>query len=67
MGLEVAYGGGLIRVHEPAVAGDVGGKNGGEPTPQRGRFVHDAVSRSHWRAGASVAHRPADREHSARR
>jgi hypothetical protein len=32
MGLEVAHGGGLVRVHEPAVAGDVGGKNGGEPT-----------------------------------
>jgi hypothetical protein len=47
MGLEVAHGGGLIRVHEPAVAGDVGGKNGGEPTRQRGLFVHDAVSRSH--------------------
>jgi hypothetical protein len=40
MGLEVPHGGGLIRVHEPAVAGDVGGKNPGEPTPYRGLLVH---------------------------
>src|SRR5439155_19259909 len=30
--LEVAHRGGLVLVHEPAVAGDIGGKNGGEPT-----------------------------------
>jgi hypothetical protein len=31
MGLEVAHGGGLVLVHEPTVARDIGGKNGGEP------------------------------------
>jgi hypothetical protein len=44
MGLEVPHGGGLIRVHEPAVANDIGGKNGREPTLNRGLFVHDAFS-----------------------
>ena len=44
MGLEVLHGGGLIRVHEPAVASDIGGKNGREPTPNRGLFVHDVFS-----------------------
>jgi hypothetical protein len=32
MGLEVPHGGGLVSMHEPAVAGDIGGENGGEPT-----------------------------------
>jgi hypothetical protein len=44
MGREVTHGRGLIRVHEPAVAGDIGGKNSGEPTLYRGLFVHDAFS-----------------------
>ena len=44
MGLEVPHGGGLVRVHEPAVAHDVGGENGGEPALHRGLFVHDVVS-----------------------
>jgi len=44
MGLEVAHGGGLVRVHEPAVARDIGGKNGGEPARYRGVFVHDVLS-----------------------
>ena len=44
MGLEVAHGGGFIRVHEPAVAGDISRQNGGEPTLYRGLFVHDALS-----------------------
>jgi hypothetical protein len=44
MGLEVAHGGGLVLVHEPAVARDIGGKNGGEPALYRGLFVHDVFS-----------------------
>jgi hypothetical protein len=44
MGLEVAHGGGLVLVHEPAVARDIGGKNGGEPALYRGFSVHDLFS-----------------------
>jgi hypothetical protein len=44
MGLEVTHGGRLVLVHEPAVARDVGGENGGEPARYRGRFVHDVDS-----------------------
>jgi hypothetical protein len=44
MGLEVAHGGGLVLVHEPAVARDVGGENGGEPASYRG-VVHDVFAR----------------------
>jgi len=31
MRLEVPHGGGLVLVHESAVAGDIGGENRGEP------------------------------------
>jgi hypothetical protein len=41
MGLEVPHGGGFVLVHEPAVASNIGGKNGGEPTLYRGLFVHE--------------------------
>jgi hypothetical protein len=34
--LEVAHGGGLVFVHEPAVAGDVCGEDGGESAVHRG-------------------------------
>jgi hypothetical protein len=44
VGLEVPHGGGLIRVHEPAVASDIGGKDGREPTLNRGLLVHDVFS-----------------------
>jgi hypothetical protein len=44
MGLEVTHGRGLVLVHEPAVAGDIGGKNGGEPALYRALFVHDVFS-----------------------
>jgi hypothetical protein len=44
MGLEVLHGGGLILVHEPAVARDIGGKNGSEPALYRALFVHDVSS-----------------------
>ena len=44
MGLEVAHGGGLVLVHEPAVARDIGGKNGGEAALYRGLFGHDVFS-----------------------
>jgi hypothetical protein len=44
MGLEVLHGGGLVLVHEPAVARDIGGKNGGEPALYRELFVHDVSS-----------------------
>jgi hypothetical protein len=44
MGLEVAHGAGLVLVHEPAVARDIGGKDGGEPPLYRGVFVHDVFS-----------------------
>jgi hypothetical protein len=44
MGLEVTHGGGLVFVHEPAVARDIGGKNGGKPALYRELFVHDAFS-----------------------
>jgi hypothetical protein len=44
MGLEVAHGGGLVLVHEPTVARDIGGKNGSEPALDRGLFVHDVFS-----------------------
>jgi hypothetical protein len=44
MGLEVPHGGGLIRVHESAVASDVRGKNGGESTLDRGLFVRHVFS-----------------------
>jgi hypothetical protein len=37
MRLEVAHGGGLVFVHEPAVAGDVGGQDGGESAIHRDR------------------------------
>ena len=40
MRLDVPYGGGLIRVHEPAVASDIGGKNGGEPAADQGLLGH---------------------------
>jgi len=36
--------GGLVLAHEPAVASDVGGKNGGEPALDRGLFVHHLIS-----------------------
>src|SRR5262252_3807003 len=39
MPLEVADRRGLVLPHEPAVAGDVGGENGGEPPFHRGRRV----------------------------
>jgi hypothetical protein len=46
MGLEVAHGGGLVLVHEPAVARDIGGKNGGEPALCRGlRVPREGISR----------------------
>ena len=38
--LEVVDRRGLVLAHEPAVAGDVGGKNGGEPAIRRGVVVH---------------------------
>src|SRR5262245_47888583 len=65
VGFEVAHGGGLVLVHEPAVARDVGGKNGGEPTLYGGLFVHDAFSALAEASGGSVAHRLADREDTA--
>src|SRR5207247_2081459 len=40
MRLEVAHRGGLVLVHEPAVAGDIGGKNGGEPTVEEALLGH---------------------------
>src|SRR5207244_12083260 len=40
MRLEYAYRGGLVLVHEPAVAGDIGGKNGGEPTVEEALLGH---------------------------
>jgi hypothetical protein len=40
MRLEVPHGGGLIRVHQPAVASDIGGKNGGEPPVDQGLLGH---------------------------
>jgi hypothetical protein len=40
MRLEVAHGGGLVLVHESAVAGDIGGENGGKPTVHRGLSAH---------------------------
>ena len=39
VGLEGAHGGGLVVVHEPAVPGDVGGEDGGEPTLHRGLLL----------------------------
>jgi hypothetical protein len=54
-------------VHESAVAGDIGGKNSGEPTLYRRLFIHDVSLRPHRRADGSVAHRPADREDTALR
>ena len=44
MALEVAHGRGLVLMHEPAVARDIGGKNGGEPALYRELFVHEVVS-----------------------
>jgi hypothetical protein len=44
MRLEVPHGGGLIRVHEPAVAGDIGGKNGREAALNHKLFIHDVLS-----------------------
>ena len=44
MGLEVLHGGSLVLVHEPAVARDIGSKNGGEPALYRELFVHDVSS-----------------------
>ena len=46
MRLEVPHGGGLIRVHEPAIPSNVGGQDGGEPEVYRGLSVHDACSRA---------------------
>jgi hypothetical protein len=37
---EIAHGAGLVLVHESAVAGDIGGKNGGKPTVHRRLSVH---------------------------
>ena len=42
--LEVADRGGFVLAHKPAVAGDVGGKNGSEPALDRGFFVHHVIS-----------------------
>ena len=44
MGLEVAHRGGLVFVHEPAVACDISGKNGGEPALYGELFVHDVFA-----------------------
>jgi len=44
MGLEVPHGGGLIGVHEPTVASDIRGENGGESTLYRALFVHRVFS-----------------------
>jgi hypothetical protein len=41
MGLEVAHGSGLVLVHEPAVARDIGSKNSGEAALYRRLLVHD--------------------------
>ena len=54
MRLEVPHGGGLVLVHESAVAGDIGGKNSGEPTLYRRLFIHDVSLRPHRRADGSV-------------
>ena len=51
MGLEVAHGGDLVLVHQPAVTGNIGGKNGGEPTRYRGLFVHAVV----WHIALRIA------------
>ena len=42
--LEVADRRGLVLAHEAAVAGDVGGQNGGEPSLHRGILVHSLFS-----------------------
>jgi hypothetical protein len=44
MRLEVAHGGGLVLVHEPAVARDIRGKNGGESALYGELFFHDVFS-----------------------
>ena len=43
MRLEVAHGGGLVFVHKPAVAGDVGGEDGGESAVHRGPRAHEQI------------------------
>ena len=40
MPLEVAHRRGVVIAHQPAVASDIGGQNGDEPTLYRGFFVH---------------------------
>src|SRR5262245_34301425 len=55
MRLEVPHGGGLVRVHEPAVASDIGGENRGEPAVDQGLLGH--VS-----SRVSLAYRPTNRE-----
>src|SRR5262245_63238437 len=44
MALEVADCRVLVLAHEPAVAGDISGKNGSEPTLSREFFVHHLSS-----------------------
>ena len=69
MALEVANRRVLVFTHESAVAGDIGGKNGGKPTLSREFFVHHLLSGAAVDVGDSasgiVAHRAPDRkEHS---
>jgi hypothetical protein len=69
MALEVADCRILVLAHEPAVAGDISGKNGSEPTLSREFFVHHLLPGAAVdvgdSAGGIVAHRvPGRKEHS---
>jgi len=46
---------GLVLAHEPAVAGDIGGKNGGEPTLSREFSVHHLLSGATANGGIKLA------------
>ena len=59
MRLEVAHDGGLVFMHEPAVAGDIGGEDGSESAvyrgPHHGQIILNAINCAARRAGPSRA------------